>query len=150
MRDGSCYWHKLSSTEKKRQQVIYDQMVKDGEIIVPRSKVRSDKKKASPPDPALKTRSKDKNAKKRREWREEDTSEEEEEQSRKRKRLSKDKENAPKKTSSTSSSKSVSGMGVGEIAGVMGIGMNWTTYGDFVAFVLCRSRALNTRHCMGE
>ncbi|KAJ7779943.1 hypothetical protein B0H16DRAFT_1711174 [Mycena metata] len=80
MRDGSCFWHRLTDSEWEREKAKVDQMLEDGEIEAKQRKSRSDKNtkrksRKSPEREPQATRSKSNKAKPRRVWNEEDSEE---------------------------------------------------------------------------
>ncbi|KAJ7678316.1 hypothetical protein DFH06DRAFT_1121805 [Mycena polygramma] len=96
LRDGSCHWHRLSDKEKDRERKKYEKMVEDGLIEERARRTRSDKKPEA--QAAAHTRSRQKGAKPRRVWNEDDTEEEDSDvEKRSRKRSKKGKENEPAK-----------------------------------------------------
>ncbi|KAJ7732876.1 hypothetical protein B0H16DRAFT_1732607 [Mycena metata] len=95
MREGSCFWHRLTDSEWEREKAKVDQMLEDGEIEAKQRKSRSDKNtkrksRKSPEREPQVTRSQSNKKRPRRVWNEDSEGEEdrETEKSRKSKKCS--------------------------------------------------------------
>jgi hypothetical protein len=104
MRDGECFWHRMTDAEWEREKTKVDEMVEEGEVQVVARKVHSDKnskhksaKRELSPDPKS-TRSKAKGAPPCRQWN--DSEEESSGEQERRKEKKKKKYSGEKATSS--------------------------------------------------
>ncbi|KAJ7028593.1 hypothetical protein C8F04DRAFT_1265743 [Mycena alexandri] len=75
LKDGSCFWHRLTDPEWEREKAKVEQMLEDGDIEVTKRKVRSDKnitrkRRESPEREPQATRSRANKSKARRVWNE--------------------------------------------------------------------------------
>jgi hypothetical protein len=95
MRDGDCFWHRMTDAEWEREKTKVNEMVEEGKVQVIARKVRSDKnskhkstKRDLSPDPKS-TRSKVKGAPPRRQWNEDSDEESSGEQERRKEKKKK-------------------------------------------------------------
>ncbi|KAJ7105535.1 hypothetical protein C8R44DRAFT_745698 [Mycena epipterygia] len=79
LKSGECFWYKMTEREKAEARAEYEDMVEEGLVTEVKRKERSDKNKRrkAPEAEGASTRSKDKNAGKRRVWEESDSNDEE-------------------------------------------------------------------------
>ncbi|KAJ7893903.1 hypothetical protein B0H14DRAFT_3427203 [Mycena olivaceomarginata] len=97
---GDCYWQKLNGDEQEEVKEMYEQMVASGEVeeIVRKTRIDKGSSRKSQPSEALSTRSKAKDAPRRRVWEEDETTDEEgtRQKEKERRKAEKEKEKARK------------------------------------------------------